>query len=201
MTDWLLALVPSYGPPLVGLAIFVSCFAVPVPASLLLLAGGGFVAVGDIGLLPLVLWAWLGLALGDHGVYWLGRRGGAPLAERLGRRAASVRKARALLAARGGPFLFLSRWLFSPLGPYVNFAAGASRMRWWSFLIWGTAGEAVWLAIYTSLGHAFAGELEEASDVVVNALVMIGAAVIAICLGIWLFGARRRRDIRKGGQT
>ena len=196
MTDWLLALVPSYGPPLIALAIFASCLALPVPASLLLLAGGGFVAVGDIALLPLVAWAWLGLALGDHSVYWLGRAGGAPLAERLGRKAASVRKARALLAARGGPFLFLSRWLFSPLGPYVNFGAGAARLPWWTFLIWGTAGEVVWLTIYTGLGYAFAGQLEEASDLALNALMAIGAAAVAIGLGIWLFGTRRRKRRR-----
>ena len=35
-----------------------------------------------------------------------------------------------VMAERGGIAIFLTRWLFSALGPYVNLAAGASRQPW-----------------------------------------------------------------------
>ena len=48
MTDWFLALVPDYGLWLVALTTFLSCLALPVPSSMLMLAAGGFAAAGDL---------------------------------------------------------------------------------------------------------------------------------------------------------
>lgn len=195
MTEWLLALVPTYGPALLVVAVFLSCFALPVPASMLLLAAGGFVAAGDLQLATVAGASFAGLVAGDHSVYLLGRIGGTRLAERLGRRAAPIAKARTTLAERGGFFLFLSRWLFSPIAPYVNFAAGAVGLRWPRFLAWGTAGEIMWLAIFITLGYVFAGSLEAASQFAFDAIVLIGAAVLTVALGIRLFGQHKRHPL------
>lgn len=48
MTDWLLGMVPTYGGWLLALSTFLSCLALPIPASLLMLVAGGFVAAGDL---------------------------------------------------------------------------------------------------------------------------------------------------------
>ncbi|EAR50194.1 hypothetical protein OG2516_04938 [Oceanicola granulosus HTCC2516] len=187
MTETLLALVPQYGPPLLAAAVFLSCFALPVPASILLLAAGGFAAVGDLSMVSVALAAFAGLAAGDHTVYALGRKGGTRVFARVARHAAPLERAQVALANRGGPVIFLSRWLFSPLGPYVNFAAGAAGQRWRSFALWGTAGELVWLTIYLGLGYSFTGSLEDASNLVMNALLAIGAGVVTIALGVWIY--------------
>ncbi|MBT9385015.1 DedA family protein [Pseudooceanicola sp. CBS1P-1] len=193
LTEWLLALVPSYGPPLLGGVIFLSCFALPLPASMMLMAAGGFSAVGDLSL-PLVLAAAvLGLIAGDQCVYFAGRYGGARLMQHLARRAAPIRRARDMLVERGGIFLFLSRWLFSPIGPYVNFAAGASGLSWPRFVLWGTPGELVWVSIYLGLGYGFAGQLEQASDAALSAVLALGAGALALWLGRVLIRAHRRR--------
>ncbi|QQA44621.1 DedA family protein [Pelagovum pacificum] len=195
MTEWLLTLVPLYGPPLLALAIFLSCFALPIPASALLLAAGGFASAGDLVLWTVVVAAFAGLWLGDNAMFLLGRKGGTGLARRLGRRAAAIERAREALARRGGVFIFLSRWLFSPLGPYVNFAAGASGKRWVQFVAWGTAGEIVWLSIYLGLGYVFTGTLEAASDLAFDVIMLIGAGFATVALGVWLFG-RHRDNVR-----
>ena len=52
MTDWLLALVPQYGLWLLAATTFFSCLALPFPASIMMLTAGGFVAAGDLALLP-----------------------------------------------------------------------------------------------------------------------------------------------------
>ena len=48
MIEVLLALVPVGGPWIVGTATFLSCLALPVPSSLIMLTAGAFVASGDL---------------------------------------------------------------------------------------------------------------------------------------------------------
>jgi membrane protein DedA with SNARE-associated domain len=187
MTQALLALVPVWGPWLLGSAVFLSCLGLPVPASMLLLAAGGFVAAGDLALPTVAAAAMAGLVAGDHAMFALGRLGGAGTARRLSAAGGMLDRARDLLANRGGVVVFLSRWLMSPLGPYVNFAAGASGQPWAVFAAWGLAGEVLWIAIYLGLGHAFAGSLAAASDMALNVVLLMGAAALALGLGVWAF--------------
>ena len=131
MTDWLLGLVPAYGVWLLTAATFLSCLALPIPASILMLAAGGFAAVGDLSLPVILFGALAGAVAGDQIGYLAGRKGGAGLLARMHHKNAPLKntplqKAVALLARRGGGAVFFSRWLVSALGPYINLAAGAA---------------------------------------------------------------------------
>jgi membrane-associated protein len=187
MTDWLLALVPQYGFWLLMVGTFCSCLALPVPVSVLMLAAGGFVSAGDLSLVPTASAALAGAVAGDQVGYFAARRGGAGLIAKLGSRAAPLAKATAMLAARGGIAIFLTRWLFSALGPYVNLAAGAARQPWGQFTAWGVVGEVVWVGLYISLGYAFTGNLEAASAMALEMLGFLAASAVAMGLGLWLF--------------
>lgn len=194
MTDWLLGLVPTYGLWLLAAATFLSCLAVPIPASILMLAAGGFVAAGDLPLAGTVGAAIAGAALGDQVGYRVGKRGGSRLLTWLGSRAAPVERARAFLERRGGIAVFFSRWLVSALGPYVNLAAGAAGLPWGAFTLWAVLGEAVWTGLYVGLGFAFTGNLAAASGLALTILGFVGVGVVAIGLGYWLFTALRSGD-------
>ncbi len=187
MTDWLLALVPQYGFWLLAAATFCSCLALPIPCSILMLAAGGFVAAGDLNLVATGTAALAGAVAGDQTGYFAGRHGGSQLIAKRGSRAAPLAKATSMLAERGGIAIFLTRWLFSALGPYVNLAAGAARQPWAKFTAWGVAGEAVWVTLYISLGYAFTGNLEAASSMAVQMLGFLAAGAVALGLGAWLF--------------
>ncbi len=187
MTDWLLGLVPQYGIYLLAVGTFSSCLALPVPASILMIAAGGFVASGDLSLSGSTMAALAGAMFGDQAGYFGGRLGGARLIERLGSRAVPVAKATAFLAAHGGIAVFLSRWLVSALGPYLNVAAGAAGLPWLRFTVWGLIGEAVWVAIYVGAGFAFSGNLAAASGMAFDLLGIIGTGAVALGLGYWLF--------------
>ena len=94
MTDWLLAAVPGYGPWLVAAVTFLSCLALPVPASLLMLAAGGFAAAGDLALWQVAGGALAGAVAGDQAGL-LGGAGGRPCPDvaawrRTGARAATL---------------------------------------------------------------------------------------------------------------
>ena len=203
MTETLLSLVPVWGPWAVALVTFLSCLALPVPASLVMLAAGGFAAMGDLGLASAVAAALAGAVAGDHAGYTLGRLGGAGLITRLRarqRRAQLVDRAVSALHARGAVTVFLSRWLVSPLGPWVNFAAGATRYPWRRFALPEAAGEAVWVGLYVGLGWAFAGNLEAAADLAGSALGFVAAGAVTLGLGLWL-RAVLRQTRRHGNGT
>lgn len=197
MTDWLLALVPTYGLWLIAATTLASCLALPIPASVIMLAAGGFAAAGDLVLIEVIAAALCGAIAGDQLGYLAGRIGGAALVDRLaaGPRGAVIAAARAKLEARAGLAVFLTRWLFSPLGPYVNLLSGAMRLGWLRFGLWGVAGEMVWCALYVSVGHAFAGNLDQASDMLGSVLGLIATGTAVVGLGAWLLVlARRERN-------
>lgn len=189
MTDWLLELVPTYGLWLIAATTLASCLALPIPASIIMLAAGGFTASGDLVLGQVIAAALFGAVLGDQIGYFVGRFGGGRLIDRVEsspKRAAVTAKARALMQARGGLAVFLSRWLFSPLGPYINLIAGAVGHGWRRFTLWGIAGEAVWCGLYVSMGRGFGGSLAEASDMLGSVLGLIAAGTVMVGLGAWL---------------
>ncbi|SMD01127.1 VTT domain-containing protein [Rhizobium sp. RU36D] len=186
MTDWLLSLVPEYGAWLLAVCTFCSCVAVPIPASILMLAAGGFVAAGDLSLPASAGAALAGAVAGDQVGYFAGRMGGSGFMHAAEARAAPLAKATALLARRGGIAVFLSRWLVSALGPYVNLAAGAAHQPWPAFTFWAVAGEMVWVSLYVGLGYVFTGNLEAASSMAVELLGFLAAGTITLGLATWL---------------
>ncbi len=190
-----LALVPDWGALIVGLANLLACMALPIPASLVMLAAGAFIATGD--LVPENVWvaAILGAILGDQIGYAIGRLGLTRLAGRFAshRRAARLgHRAARWLDRRRIPALFLSRWAVSALGPYINLAAGAARMRWLDFTLPAVAGELVWCTIYLGLGWGFARDIEFIGEVLGNLAFAASAGVVAFLLGRALL--RRGRD-------
>lgn len=197
MNDTLLGLVPQWGALLVALVNFLACLAIPIPASLVMLAAGAFAAAGDLSVLPLWIGALAGASLGDQSGYWLGRTFGPRLIERLQRRrrtAALVDRAVTWLEHRRLPAIFLSRWAVSALCPYVNFSAGAARINWAGFTLPAVAGTSVWVSIYIGLGYTFSTDIRELGSVLGNLAAAIAAGVVAIILGSILWRNAQERD-------
>lgn len=190
MTDWLLALVPQYGLWLLAAATFLSCLALPFPASILMLTAGGFAAAGDLVLWQAFLAAAIGGIVGDQTGYWAGRGLGLAFLARLRKdpgRDKLLARADALMDRRGVLAVFLSRWLLSPLGPWVNLIAGSARYSWGRFTASGVAGEGVWAGLYVGAGFAFGGNIEAASNMLGSLLGVIGGSGAVLALGYWLF--------------
>ncbi|MEC3862054.1 DedA family protein [Mesobacterium sp. TK19101] len=199
MTDWLFTLVPIYGAWIIALATYLSCLAIPMPSSFLMLAGGAFVASGDLALSSVVLGAFGGAILGDQTGYVLGRKGGNFLArgaKRGGKRRALIVRARAFLDRWGVLSVFLSRWLFSPLGPYINFLGGAGGLRWSGFTLGSLTGESVWVVLYVGLGYTFSGQIAQVAEFAGDIAGLLAGLVVTFGLGAMLLRAARRHDRR-----
>lgn len=185
MTETALALLADFGAPFVALITLLSCLALPMPASVVMMAAGGFVASGDLDLTLTVAAALSGALIGDQIGFWLGRSGSdrvARIERRGGRRAKALAHATRLTRNRGGIAVFLTRWLLSPLGPYVNLAAGAARMGWRGFSAASLAGESVWVAVYVSLGAGAAQSLTRFWPVISDSLGLLAALAVAALL-------------------
>ncbi len=186
MTEWLLTQIATWGTPLFFITNFLSCIAFPIPASLLMLACGAFAASGDIQFSVSFAACLTGAILGDQAGYMIGRHGDTHLqrfvAKKENRRKLYARAAE-FTARRGAVGIFLTRWLFSPLGPYANFAAGAMDMNRRRFTIWSAMGEVVWVSLYTSLGYVFGDQITTIAEVASNISGLLAASLLALLAG------------------
>jgi membrane protein DedA with SNARE-associated domain len=203
MTDLILSLVADYGVPLLFGVTFLSCLALPVPSSLLMLASGGFAAAGDLSLAAVAAAAFCGAVIGDNLGYWIARRFGPRLTAWLAtrpRRAAMRDKSQAFMHKWGGSSVFFSCWLVAPLGPYVNYVSGLTSFSWPRFALWGMAGEVVWVGLYVGLGYLFADNISAISQLLSSLSGFLVASVVAIGLGFWLVHLSKARDRKRAAR-
>nr|WP_228532962.1 DedA family protein [Micromonospora sp. ANENR4] len=134
---------------LVGVVIGVESMGIPLPGEIVLVSAALLAATGVVGPEWVAAAAATGAILGDSIGYAVGRRGGRPLLERLGRRfpkhlgPAHLARAELSFARHGvwavffGRFVALLRILAGPL-------AGALRVPYRRFLVANAAGGLVW---------------------------------------------------------
>jgi len=185
MTELLLDALPTYGLPALFTVILVASFGIPLPASMLLLLSGAFVASGDLPVLLTVGVAFGSAVIGDNVGFLLGRYASSLLAGH----AKATEKVGRYLEERGAWAIFLSRWMVAPLGPAINLAAGASSVSWRRFLVPELAGEIVWVGLYVSLGAVFGHALTMVSDALST---LIGLAT-SLTLMVFAIKLLRRR--------
>ncbi|MET7470388.1 DedA family protein [Micromonospora sp. NPDC005222] len=146
---WLAALPPGLICLLVGVVIGVESMGIPLPGEIVLVSAALLAATGAVGPEWVAAAAATGAIVGDSIGYAVGRRGGRPLLERLGRRfpkhlgPAHLARAELSFARHGawavffGRFVALLRILAGPL-------AGALRVPYRRFLVANAAGGLVW---------------------------------------------------------
>ncbi len=170
LTDPLPALRAAGAPAAVlGVALLVADVAVPVPASLVMVAHGAL-----FGLLPGAALSLLG-GVGATAVGFAVGRRGRRLVERV-TTPAQRRRADRLLARWGALAIVVTRPV-PVLAETVAVLAGTSPLRWPAALLAATVGTAVPAALYAAAGAAAADAVD---GVVVSGLVMALAAVSAL---------------------
>jgi membrane-associated protein len=199
VSEQLLTLVTSYGLPALFGVLLLAAVGAPLPATLLLIAAGAFVAQGEMQLLPVLLVASTGAILGDQIGYALGRWGGRNLIARLTKRFGNggLERAETFTRRWGGASIFFSRWLVSSLGPYINLTSGITAYPWSRFIVWGVLGELVWVGLSVTIGNLFSDRVQYLADVLGNLTWVILGCIAAVVLGWSLFQSFRRSNHRK----
>lgn len=182
----------SYGVFILLMVTFLSCLCVPIPSSLMMLAGGSFAATGDLNLTATAAAAYTGAVVGDNTGYFLARRFGSRLTRWLDanpKRAKLRDSAKAYMDKKGPISVFLSCWLVAPLGPYVNLVSGITGFNWAKFALWGALGEVVWVGVYIGLGYSFSDQITTLASMLGNASGFLVALLGVFLLARWLWKA------------
>lgn len=167
LSDYLLSTLGVYGLPVLFVSLLVGAVGLPLPGSLMLLAAGSFVEQGDMSLWSVLTLSAVGVVIGDNVGYAIGRLGGRRLTKRVSRFIGGeerLRKAESWLNRYEGAGIFLTRWLITPLGPFINIACGVTNYSWPRFLVYDVLGEALWVLLYVLLGRFFSDRVQEMSD-------------------------------------
>lgn len=188
---WLLDAVQSVDPlvrtVLAGVAIMLETsilVGLVVPGDTIVIVAGtavGSLAEGVVLAVVVVVGALVGESIG----YGLGRFLGPRIrSSRLGRRIGEDNWLRAelYLRRRGGPAIFLSRFL-PVLHSLVPLTVGMSGYRYRRFLAWTAPACAVWAALYVSVAALAAGTYRELSDRIHFAgYIFVGIIVVFLVL-------------------
>lgn len=194
MSETLTSLFSIYGLSGLALALALGQFGIPLPTSILLMSVGALANNGDVGIVEAVLWGICGAVAGDQLGYLVGRLGREYLE--------SVRDKHRWLAAGmargfeyndrwGGYSVFFSRWLVSPLGPWINLTSGVSGYRWPLFALWDVIGELIWVCGYVAIGYSFSASIAGIADIIANAGWGIAALAVTVAIG-WQLWRRVR---------
>jgi len=190
VTDQLLAWVSLYGVPALFCILVVGCLGVPFPSTLMLLVVGSFVAQGEMKLWQALAAGSAGAIVGDQIGYCLGRWGGRRLERRITNKvggADRIERAQAFSKRWGGTGIFFSRWLVSPLGPWINLSSGIAAYPWPRFTFWDVLGEVLWVVLYVMLGKGFSDRVQGLAELLGSLTWVIVGLIAATILGWKLF--------------
>jgi membrane protein DedA with SNARE-associated domain len=174
----------------------------PLPTSLFLIAAGAFAEQGDLNFTWAIILASSGAITGDNIGYGIGRWGGRVLGARVSSWfGGKPRLAAAATAAQrwGGLAIFLSRWLLSPLGSWVNLTSGMTAYPWPRFLLWDALGEVLWVILYMTFGWIFSDRVQALSEMLGDVTWAAVGGVAAFLLGWQLIKSFRAARTAKDG--
>jgi len=196
LTEWLLTSLLNHGASLLGVALFLAAFGIPLPATLLLLAAGAFVGQGILPIGSVLLAAIGGAIAGDACSYLVGRYSMRWVPARI-RDAVAWQRAAALFERWGGWAVFVTRFLLTPVALPMNLLAGSTRYAPSRFMGAVIVGEVLWVVLYGGLGHAFSSEWE-ALGRIAGDLVGLLLGLVLLGIGAYLLLRRRHRKSSRG---
>ena len=182
------------GYPLVVLLVMSETSGVPVPGETALITASLLASKGDLDITAVIVLAAAAAIVGDNIGYLIGRKGGRWVLERPGR----FHRERLRVIATGEPFferhgpkaVFFGRFVLG-LRVWASWLAGATHMRWRSFLLWNALGGICWATtvglIAYFLGRSAGNALQTFG------LFGLGAAALALITAVVLHRRHRRR--------
>jgi membrane protein DedA with SNARE-associated domain len=189
------------GYPLLVLLVMSETSGVPVPGETALITASLLASRGDLNITVVIVLAAAAAIVGDNIGYLIGRKGGRWALERPGR----FHRERLRVIATGEPFferhgpkaVFFGRFVLG-LRVWASWLAGATHMRWRSFLLWNALGGICWAAtvglIAYFLGRSAGNALQTFG------LFGLGAAALAL-ITAFVLHRRHRRHTRHLAQV
>jgi membrane-associated protein len=199
MNEQVLAALARYGSPALFAIVAVAAVGVPLPVTLLLIVTGSLAAQGAMNIWLAIAIAAVGSIVGDQVGFAVGRWGGKALVARLSRMIGSPERIAEMDAKAkrwGAAGVFFSRWLVSPLGPWINLASGAADYSWLRFTLWDFLGESFGAALYIWLGLIFSDRVQAVGAILGDLTWAAVGILVAAFIGWKLFFGHARRETK-----
>lgn len=163
-------------------AVFADQLGLPVPAFPALVVGGALAAAGEISPVAFVVGAVAACMAADSAWFLAGRTYGGRVLKLLCRLSLTpescVNTTQTRFERFGVNALLIAKFV-PGLGTIAPPLAGAIRMSWLRFLLFGTLGATAWVIVGATVGVAFGHQIERLLPIVVRFRVQ---AVVALCL-------------------
>lgn len=185
----LLSLTLLYGYPIVAGVAFLGYLGIPVTATGILLAAGSFTVTGNFNLPILIVLVTITAIFGDFVGYWIGSHFGLSLLNKFFYQSSDttnkMEQLNAKLGTSGRWYIFISRWLITPLGVPINLLAGTTAYPFRKFIIFAALGEVVWASGYLYLGHFFGASWSTLLEYAQNLPMLFSIIALAIIAIYW----------------
>lgn len=164
-----------------------------LPGQTAAILGGVAASRGHVSLTVMCLVVVVAAILGDSVGYQIGAYCSVWLLSLsvLRRRAARIDAARDTLARRGGPAVFLGRFV-ALLRSVMPFLAGSAHMRYRKFLAYNAAGGMVWGTGCVLLGYLAGNSYATIEETFGRVAAIAAAALVIIAVIVWRIRRRRR---------
>ena len=184
MSDFLLTQVINYGPPLLGIIVFIGGLGVPLPCTVLVIAAGAFARQGYLTWHTAALISIVSVVIGDGLSYSLGYYASGYVLKRFSDKPQWMEAERAF--QKWGPLsIFFSRFLVTAIALPVNLLSGTTRYPFRKFFLYDVLGEIVWIFGYGGLGYLFGSQWEVVNEFLSN----FGGLVLGVV--VFIVGIRQ----------
>jgi membrane protein DedA with SNARE-associated domain len=189
------------GYPLLVLLVMSETSGVPVPGETALITASLLASKGDLNIELVIVLAAVAAIVGDNIGYLIGRKGGRWALERPG----PFHRERLGVIATGEPFferhgpkaVFFGRFVLG-LRVWASWLAGATHMRWRSFLLWNALGGICWATIVGLIAYLLGRSAGNALQTF--GLFGLAAAVLGLITAVVLHRRHRRYIAQAAGQ-
>lgn len=197
MTEWIINFIQAGGYAGIAVLMLLENVFPPIPSELVLPFAGYVAATGDLHPAGVLAAAVAGSLLGALPWYWAGRKMGhgglQRFAQRHGRLLTlspeDVDRAQDWFHRHGAASVGFGR-LVPAVRSVISMPAGVGQMPLASFLLWSTAGTAVWSAVLLAVGYVLQSQYEQAKDTIE----WITRGVVAAMVAAYLWRVLRFRQ-------
>jgi membrane protein DedA with SNARE-associated domain len=167
---------------------FVAALAFPIPPGTLLMASAAFASQGYMSFWGVVGFGSLGNIAGDNVGYWLARRYGIQILNRIGFRktlaSPRYKNIENKILRRPGFFILVTRFeVFSNLAG--NIIAGLAKIPYRTYLLYEMIGEIAQVLLYASIGYFIGDNWEYVSGLISRFLFVILIIAAILLLIFW----------------
>ncbi len=207
LLDFVTGLLLAHGYLVIFVGAALDNFGLPASGDIVLFAGGFFANDGQVALPLVILWGLLGATISDNVVYWIGRRGGRPLLNRILKTrllsflldARSLGRVERYFEKHGGKTVFVGR--FGPgLRSMTPLFAGVSQMKYRQFLPYNLAAVVVWSIAYGAIGYVF-GEYWNELLAVARSVGYGFVALVGLSVVLYVYRRRRARRLARENRS